>query len=209
MSDYFEDNYGFDLQAVVQDAIADENTYHQDDGVVCFSTTQGDITFDFNACTVSFEGDVVRFSYCPNDAIETARTQFAVYEPLSEMVKPEPKKIAETYSEAFNDISTASESYKGYANSRPYFSVEGPAQLTYQQTSLGPDRYYVYNFLTRVLIVSTGSSESGSAVIPFSKLDKETLVAMREKLIELGGTPPPLPEQRDDTRQPKFRTSTP
>jgi hypothetical protein len=63
--------------------------------------------------------------------------------------------------------------------------------------SYGSPRYlqYIYDFEFRTLAVtiSQGNAASGSAtVIPFSAVDEEVLVEMRDRLIELGGNPRPL-----------------
>ena len=60
----------------------------------------------------------------------------------------------------------------------------------------GCTNYLVYDFMARVMIARTGSSDGGSHVTPFSQLDRETLVEMRDKLIELKGNPPELPDDR-------------
>lgn len=55
--------------------------------------------------------------------------------------------------------------------------------------------YLMFDFMTRTMLARTGSSESGLTIIPFSQLDREMLVAMRDKLKELGGDPPELPAE--------------
>jgi hypothetical protein len=66
----------------------------------------------------------------------------------------------------------------------------------------GMTSYLVYDFMARVMIVRTGSSEGGGHVTPFSQLDRETLVEMREKLIDLKGNPPELPAAAPVTGKP-------
>lgn len=56
----------------------------------------------------------------------------------------------------------------------------------------GGSVYNSFDFLTRSMYTRTGSSEGGVTVTPFAQLDREVLVAMRDKLVELGGTPPDL-----------------
>jgi hypothetical protein len=51
--------------------------------------------------------------------------------------------------------------------------------------------YHYYDFTARILTTIYGSNSA--AVTPFAQLDPEALVAMRNKLIELGGHPPELP----------------
>jgi hypothetical protein len=53
---------------------------------------------------------------------------------------------------------------------------------------------YKYDFLSRLLTVTYSSGGVAISVTPFSQLDQETLEVMRDKLIELGGKPPALPE---------------
>jgi len=69
----------------------------------------------------------------------------------------------------------------------------GDAVLSLQINTYGGTNYLAYDFNARVLHGRTGASERGLTVTPFSQLDPESLVAMREKLIELGGDPPELP----------------
>ena len=53
--------------------------------------------------------------------------------------------------------------------------------------------YYKFDFALRVM---TTRASDGVAVTPFSQLDREMLVEMRDKLVALGGKPPALPEER-------------
>ena len=56
------------------------------------------------------------------------------------------------------------------------------------------DYYYSYDFNARLLIVrSNYTREAGPSVTPFSQLDRDSLITMRDKLVELGGKPPELP----------------
>jgi hypothetical protein len=52
--------------------------------------------------------------------------------------------------------------------------------------------YGYYDFAQRVRL-SPGSG--GHVVTPFADLDREVLVAARDKLVELGGQPPQLPPE--------------
>ena len=57
-----------------------------------------------------------------------------------------------------------------------------------------------YDFTGRMLItVFSGYEKGGVATTPFSQLDRETLIAMRDKLIELKGFPPELPPEAPAT----------
>ena len=59
--------------------------------------------------------------------------------------------------------------------------------------------YAYYDFAQRVRM----SSITGSQVVtPFSELDRETLVAARDKLVELGGQPPQLPPEAPTLNKP-------
>ncbi|TAL28958.1 MAG: hypothetical protein EPN97_13960 [Alphaproteobacteria bacterium] len=55
--------------------------------------------------------------------------------------------------------------------------------------------YTYYDFAQRVMY-------SGQASIPFSQLDRESLIEARDKLIELKGTPPELPPEAPATQAP-------
>ena len=55
------------------------------------------------------------------------------------------------------------------------------------------DYYYSYDFNARILIVRTNyTRDAGPSVTPFSQLDRDMLITMRDKLVELGGKPPDL-----------------
>jgi hypothetical protein len=51
-----------------------------------------------------------------------------------------------------------------------------------------------YDFAGRT-VVTTNWEKGGVAVTPFSQVDRETLITMRDKLIELKGNPPELPAE--------------
>lgn len=59
----------------------------------------------------------------------------------------------------------------------------------------GSTTYLTFDFMARVLIVRTGSSDGGAAVKSFAELDRESLISMRDKLVQLGGKPPELPPE--------------
>lgn len=79
-------------------------------------------------------------------------------------------------SEAFNSR------YNAYKDSDAVLRVE-----------FGYIRSY-YDFLGRTL-VTTNWEKGGVAVTPFSEIDRETLIIMRDKLVELKGSPPELPPE--------------
>lgn len=68
----------------------------------------------------------------------------------------------------------------------------------------GGDTYIAVDFMTRTMATRTGYGDSGVAVIPFSQLDRDMLVTMHDTLVELGGTPPALPEEPAATPARKF-----
>ncbi len=49
--------------------------------------------------------------------------------------------------------------------------------------------FFYYDFAQRLM---TTAVHHGGGATPFDQLDREVLVAMRDKLIELGGNPPAL-----------------
>lgn len=52
---------------------------------------------------------------------------------------------------------------------------------------------YAFDFAARVLVTRTdGYGAAGAVVTPFSQLDHDMLIEFRDKLVELGGKPPPL-----------------
>ncbi len=193
MSDYFEDNYGLDLRKAIKDAIDVKGFECEDENTIVFYSEDGDITIDFSDNTVNYDGDWIDFDECKKSAIALARTEYDKHHQVRIAQEAELNRMPDSYADAFTRIAAKADNSSSYKDSKPRFGAEGPFQLTYKQLSEGPDRFYTYNFLTRVLIVSTSSAESGSAVVPFSSLDRETLEHMRQKLIDLGGKPPPLP----------------
>lgn len=62
---------------------------------------------------------------------------------------------------------------------------------------------HYYDFLNRmVMTVYDGSTLTTT---PFSQVDRETLIAMRDKLAELDGKPPELPPEAPATATPQQR----
>ena len=71
-------------------------------------------------------------------------------------------------------------------------SLNSNGALGLRMSTGGGTNYMVYDFNLRFLTVRTGSSEGGAVVVPFADLDPDSLEALRDKLIELGGNPPEL-----------------
>lgn len=67
--------------------------------------------------------------------------------------------------------------------------------LSIKYTVHGSPTYLIFDFMARVMMTRTGSSDGGVNVMPFSALDRETLIAMRDRLVELKGNPPELPPE--------------
>ncbi len=63
--------------------------------------------------------------------------------------------------------------------------------------------FHTFDFMSRLLITGRGSSSVGFNVTPFSQLDRDMLVTMRDKLVELGGTPPDLPAEAPTITKPQ------
>jgi hypothetical protein len=79
-------------------------------------------------------------------------------------------------SEAFNS------NYRAYKENDSVLRIEFGYVRTY------------YDFLGRAM-VTTEWSKGGLTTTPFSQVDRDTLIAMRDKLIELKGNPPELPPE--------------
>jgi len=95
------------------------------------------------------------------------------------------------------DLSTAFNNTKYEANNRNPFVLD-----LYYETRAG-SIYNSFDFLTRTMVSRTGSSEGGITVTPFGQLDREVLVAMRDKLVELGGHPPELASEAPTLNKPQ------
>ena len=67
----------------------------------------------------------------------------------------------------------------------------------------GGDTYIAVDFMTRTMVTRTGYGDGGVAVIPFSQLDRDMLIGMRDTLIELEGRPPELPAETASSATPK------
>lgn len=77
------------------------------------------------------------------------------------------------------------------AKSASKFKKKDDAVLLYNTTAQA-DIYHYYDFITRNLYVRFESKDH-SHIIPFRDIEPDTLAYMRDKLVELGGNPPPLP----------------
>lgn len=77
---------------------------------------------------------------------------------------------------------------------------ETPAVLSVSYNAGGYTNVLIYDFIGRVMIARTnGHGDGGLCVMPFSQLDRETLVEMRDKLVDMGGKPPELPPEASAT----------
>jgi hypothetical protein len=54
--------------------------------------------------------------------------------------------------------------------------------------------YFNYDFASRIMF-AWGAGSGSYGITPFSQLDREVLITMRDKLIEIGGKPPELPDE--------------
>lgn len=70
--------------------------------------------------------------------------------------------------------------------------LANPFVLDLYYRARGGSYYLAVDFLTRTMVTRTGSSDGGLFVTPFSQMDREVLEGLRDKLVELGGTPPAL-----------------
>jgi hypothetical protein len=75
--------------------------------------------------------------------------------------------------------------------------------LVVQYDVAGYNQVMAYDFKARVMTLRTDDyAEAGVRILPFSQLDRDSLVEMREQLIELGGNPPPLPAEPNTLNKP-------
>ena len=76
------------------------------------------------------------------------------------------------------------------------FSRVSQGCLAYTKTHGTIKTVKLYDFIERgvTTVVEVARGNDTSHLHHFSEVDAETLHYMREKLIELGGTPPPLPQ---------------
>lgn len=61
----------------------------------------------------------------------------------------------------------------------------------------GGSTYMAFDFLTRTMVTRNGSSDGGLCVTPFSQLDRDMLINLRDTLVELKGNPPELPAEEN------------
>lgn len=61
--------------------------------------------------------------------------------------------------------------------------------------------HFCYDFAARMMY-GWGSGSGSYGVTPFSQLDREVLINMRDKLVDLGGKPPELPAESPSAAQP-------
>jgi hypothetical protein len=54
---------------------------------------------------------------------------------------------------------------------------------------------YYYDFAARQMTTITAVGQWHMATTPFSQIDRETLITMRDKLVDLKGKPPELPPE--------------
>lgn len=86
-------------------------------------------------------------------------------------------------------------SLKDSFNSKNYnFSKTHDAAL--ELTSPGNSIHYHYDFTMRLMTARYGEALSTQ---PFSALDRNMLIELREKLLEMGGHPPELPAEQPAT----------
>jgi hypothetical protein len=62
--------------------------------------------------------------------------------------------------------------------------------------------YHTFDFMSRTLITGRSSSSVGFNVTPFAQLDRDMLITMRDKLVELGGNPPDLAPEAPTLNKP-------
>lgn len=70
-----------------------------------------------------------------------------------------------------------------------------PFVLDLYYSSHGGSVYIAVDFITRTMVTRNSYGDAGVVVTPFSQLDRDVLIGLRDKLVELGGTPPELPAE--------------
>ena len=88
------------------------------------------------------------------------------------------------------------------SKSKPQVTNSSPFALDIYYESRAGSLYTTFDFMTRVMMVRTGTSEGGITVTPFSHLDRDVIVAARDKLVALGGTPPELAPEAQTLNKP-------
>ena len=54
---------------------------------------------------------------------------------------------------------------------------------------------YIYDFAARMVVMRADWGSYSVTSTPFSQIDRDVLVAARDKLVEMGGKPPELPPE--------------
>lgn len=93
-------------------------------------------------------------------------------------------------------------SLKDQFNSKYNARKENDYVLCLYYNSQGGSTYISMDFMTRTMVTRSGSSDGGLVVIPFSQLDRDMLINMRDTLVELDGKPPELPAEAPSTASP-------
>lgn len=76
------------------------------------------------------------------------------------------------------------------------------------KTTAALDIFHYYDFISRMVLVRVEQKEHIN-IINFSDSDRETLTFMRDKLISMGGNPPPLPAVQPDDKAPSIIKKAP
>lgn len=63
--------------------------------------------------------------------------------------------------------------------------------------------YYFYDFMARMLLIKDYEGSTKMATMPFSQLDRDALITMRDELARQGGHPPELPAEAPAQAAPK------
>lgn len=89
-------------------------------------------------------------------------------------------------------------------NSNDYtVKKETNAVLSVSYDAGGYTNVLIYDFIGRIMIARTsGHGDGGISVTPFSQLDRDTLIEMRDRLVALKGDPPDLPPEAPATPAP-------
>ncbi|MDI1228222.1 MAG: hypothetical protein PSY14_11110 [bacterium] len=90
------------------------------------------------------------------------------------------------------------------ALSEEFNSSYSPRKLADNVLRMGYDYVtFFYDLEQRLLVTAYRYSDAGgTTVTPFSKLDREVLVEMRDRLVELGGKPKELPPEAPTLNKP-------
>lgn len=83
-------------------------------------------------------------------------------------------------------------SLKDQFNSKYPARMENDYVLSMNYTTNAGSTYIAVDFMTRTMVTRNGHGDGGVAVTPFSQLDRDMLINLRDTLIEMGGKPPEL-----------------